>query len=348
MLDGTFGYDRSGTTTLKLFNGKDQFTEAVCQRLAHVTVESEDGKNVIRRYDCPEAFHFVDPPYVGSDCGHYSDTFNEQELGRAAGYSFGGRGQVHADDVPAREDRTPRRPARLDDPSARPHHHRLESLPPPAGGVDYDELLISPYMEPNTIHTCDALTGLRLLPTSRWTASSLRLRTGRCATMASARSYGRTAGRDQLGLEPTREEFIAHLCLVFDECRRVLKPSGTLWVNLGDSYSKPYKYNRRQDPKWSENSKNNDCLLDIKVDTARHRIPSKSLCNIPNKFADEMILRGWVLRNEIIWHKPACMPASVRDRFTVDFEKIFFFTKSAAILFRAAVRAVCRINFRPL
>lgn len=80
MLDGTFGYDRSGTTTLKLFNGKDQFTEAVCQRLAHVTVESEDGKNVIRRYDCPEAFHFVDPPYVGSDCGHYSDTFNEQDL----------------------------------------------------------------------------------------------------------------------------------------------------------------------------------------------------------------------------------------------------------------------------
>lgn len=80
MLDGTFGYDRSGTTTLKLFNGKDQFTEAVCQRLGHVTVESEDGKNVIRRYDCPKAFHFVDPPYVGSDCGHYSDTFNEQDL----------------------------------------------------------------------------------------------------------------------------------------------------------------------------------------------------------------------------------------------------------------------------
>ena len=139
------------------------------------------------------------------------------------------------------------------------------------------------------------------------------------------------AGR--LGLEPTREEFIAHLCMIFDECRRVLKPSGTLWVNLGDSYSKPYKYNRRQDPKWSENSKNSDCLIDIKVDTVRHRIPSKSLCNIPNKFADEMILRGWVLRNEIIWYKPACMPASVRDRFTVDFEKMFFFTKSQRYYF---------------
>src|SRR5699024_10821954 len=100
------------------------------------------------------------------------------------------------------------------------------------------------------------------------------------------------------------------------------------WVNLGDSYSKPYKYNRRQDPKWSENSKNNDCLIDIKVDTKRHRIPSKSLCNIPNKFANDMILRGWVLRNELIWHQAACNPPSIRDRFTVDFEKVFFFTKS--------------------
>ena len=62
-------------------------------------------------------------------------------------------------------------------------------------------------------------------------------------------------------------------------------------------------------------------------------LPLKSLCNIPNKFADEMILLGWVLRNEIIWHKPACMPASVRDRFTVDFEKVFFFTKSQRYYF---------------
>lgn len=46
-----------------------------------------------------------------------------------------------------------------------------------------------------------------------------------------------------------------------------------------------------------------------------------------------MILRGWVLRNEIIWYKPACMPASVRDRFTVDFEKMFFFTKSQRYYF---------------
>lgn len=188
-------------------------------------------------------------------------------------------------------------------------------------------------MQLNKIHNTDAISGLRLLPDESVD----------CIVTSppywQMRDYGigsivwSDGWSGQLGLEPTRDDFIAHLCMIFDECRRVLKSSGTLWVNLGDSYSKPYKYNRRQDLKWSENSKNNDCLIDIKVDTKRHRIPAKSLCNIPNKFADEMILRGWVLRNEIIWYKPACIPSSVRDRFTVDFEKVFFFTKSQRYYF---------------
>ncbi len=80
MLDGTFGYDRSGTTNLKLFNAKDNITEMLCGRLSHVTIESEDGKNVIQRYDCPDAFHFVDPPYVNSDCGHYTGSFSEENF----------------------------------------------------------------------------------------------------------------------------------------------------------------------------------------------------------------------------------------------------------------------------
>ncbi len=130
----------------------------------------------------------------------------------------------------------------------------------------------------------------------------------------------------ELGREPSREMFILHLVMVFDECRRVLKPQGSLWVNLGDSYSKPYKYNRRDLAKWG-GGKNEFCLTDLRVDTSAHRIPSKSLCNIPGCFAEEMILRGWVLRNEIVWHKPSCIPSSAKDRFTVDFEKVFFFTK---------------------
>lgn len=182
-------------------------------------------------------------------------------------------------------------------------------------------------MELNIIYNTDALSGLRMLPDESVD----------CIVTSppywQMRDYGiggiawPDGWRGQLGLEPTRDEFISHLCLIFDECRRVLKRTGTLWVNLGDSYSKPYKYNSPQDPKWTFKSKNKDCLSEMRVDMQKHRIPSKSLCNIPNKFADEMIQRGWVLRNEIIWHKPACMPSSVRDRFTVDFEKIFFFTK---------------------
>jgi site-specific DNA-methyltransferase (adenine-specific) len=54
---------------------------------------------------------------------------------------------------------------------------------------------------------------------------------------------------------------------------------------------------------------------------------------IPSRFAIEMIDRGWILRNEIIWHKPNAMPQSVKDRFSVDFEKLFFFTKSKRYYF---------------
>lgn len=82
MIDGTFGYDRSGMTTQKLRNAKESFTEELCRRLGSVTVECEDGTNLIRRYDCEGAFHFVDPPYVGSDCGHYNGTFDEQDFSR--------------------------------------------------------------------------------------------------------------------------------------------------------------------------------------------------------------------------------------------------------------------------
>ncbi len=80
MLDGTFGYDRTGTTALKIANAKESFTEELCNRLHKVTIENEDGIKLISRYDNEEAFHFVDPPYVGSDCGHYEGTFNEQNF----------------------------------------------------------------------------------------------------------------------------------------------------------------------------------------------------------------------------------------------------------------------------
>lgn len=78
--DGTFGYDRCGTMALKVANARDEFTEQLCRRLDNVTVENDDALRVIERYDCREAFHFVDPPYINSDCGHYEGLFNERNM----------------------------------------------------------------------------------------------------------------------------------------------------------------------------------------------------------------------------------------------------------------------------
>lgn len=77
MLDGSFGYDFSGGMPKKLSNAKDEFTEQLSGRLEHVTIENRDALEVIACYDSPATFHFVDPPYINSDCGHYEGTFNE-------------------------------------------------------------------------------------------------------------------------------------------------------------------------------------------------------------------------------------------------------------------------------
>ena len=78
MMDGSFGYDFSDTMAKKLRNAKDEFTEQLCGRLERVTIENRNALDVIAAYDAPDAFHFVDPPYVNSDCGHYEDVFSEQ------------------------------------------------------------------------------------------------------------------------------------------------------------------------------------------------------------------------------------------------------------------------------
>ena len=70
-----------------------------------------------------------------------------------------------------------------------------------------------------------------------------------------------------------------------------------------------------------------------KLKSKKKNIRRKSKMMIPERFAIAMIERGWILRNEIIWHKPNVVPEAVRDRFTNDFEKIFFFTKNQKYYF---------------
>ncbi|MDR1756105.1 MAG: DNA adenine methylase [Culturomica sp.] len=78
--NGTFGYDRAGKTARMAKNAADAFTEELCTRLRDVTIENDDALKIIARYDCPDAFHFVDPPYINSNCGHYEGMFNEADM----------------------------------------------------------------------------------------------------------------------------------------------------------------------------------------------------------------------------------------------------------------------------
>ena len=130
----------------------------------------------------------------------------------------------------------------------------------------------------------------------------------------------------QLGQEKTFQQYITKLCDIFDEAKRVLKDNGTCWVNIGDTYGGTGDKKDSKDPKYKQ-GRNGQSVAINKSATA------KSLCQIPSRFAIEMTNRGWILRNEIIWHKPNAMPSPVKDRFTVDFEKVFFFTKSKKYFF---------------
>jgi len=140
------------------------------------------------------------------------------------------------------------------------------------------------------------------------------------------------AWKGSLGLEPTFELYIKHLCDIFDEVKRVLRKDGTCWVNIGDSYggsgnaSGHKEYTRNLGYKTLE-------MGATRGNQKTTRQYAKSLLDIPYRFSIEMINRGWIKRNTIIWWKPNCMPASADDRFTVDFEYLFFFVKNNKTLF---------------
>ncbi len=131
----------------------------------------------------------------------------------------------------------------------------------------------------------------------------------------------------QIGLETTPEEYISKLVDVFREVRRVLKNSGTLWLNIGDSYagSGKGKNDIRTDNKGNKGSKVNSSL---QGNFRSAEIKPKDLIGIPWLLAFALRADGWYLRQDIIWHKPNCMPESVRDRCTRSHEYIFLLSKS--------------------
>ena len=116
--------------------------------------------------------------------------------------------------------------------------------------------------------------------------------------------------------------YLSHLMQIMAECKRVLKKTGTMWINLGDSYGgwqgKHHGWNDNKQTCEERNVAQHD-----KSDTV-----AKSLIGIPERFVIRMTDElGLIRRNTIIWYKRNCMPSSAKDRFTVDFEYVYFFTR---------------------
>jgi len=138
------------------------------------------------------------------------------------------------------------------------------------------------------------------------------------------RDYGYS---EQWGLEKTYQEYLDKMVLFMAECKRVIKDSGTMWINLGDSYCN----NSSQAEKGRQGFGKDKIGM---LNKNQNDMPSKSLMLIPHRFAircvDEL---GLILRNDIIWAKPNGMPESVTDRFSKKHEFFFLFVKSQKYYF---------------
>lgn len=137
----------------------------------------------------------------------------------------------------------------------------------------------------------------------------------------------------QWGLEPTFQLYLEHLWSMMDEIYRVLKQQGTVWINLGDTYSTQGGQNRgKAYDGYGYSQINTNVELGTKL-IKPSDLPSKCLLLIPHRFAIGCIDRGWIVRNDIIWAKRNGMPESVTDRFSKKHEYFFFMVKSEKYYF---------------
>jgi len=138
------------------------------------------------------------------------------------------------------------------------------------------------------------------------------------------RDYG---VQGQIGLEATPEAYISRLVAIFREVWRVLKNDGILWINIGDSYAGSGKGGQSEDKRsssWQPVYPNKNATYGLKP---------KDMIGIPWLLALALRADGWYLRQDIIWHKPNCLPESVKDRCTRAHEYIFLLSKSEKYYF---------------
>lgn len=160
------------------------------------------------------------------------------------------------------------------------------------------------------------------------------------------RDYGGVEG--QIGLEPTSAEFIGRLLEVFRAVRRVLRPDGTAWVNLGDTYT-------YASAGWGGGVGENSTINGSAQHASRQAreklknrvigVKAKDKLGIPWRVAFALQDDGWWLRSDIVWHKPNPMPESVRDRPTVAHEFVFLLSKAEQYFYNTpAARERCVVG----
>lgn len=155
--------------------------------------------------------------------------------------------------------------------------------------------------------------------------------------------------KGQIGLESSVDDYVKSLVAVFTEVRRVLSDDGTLWVNIGDSFTSGGRTWRATD------KKNPVRAMKVRPPTPDGLKP-KDLIGVPWRLAFALQQTGWYLRADIVWNKPNCQPESVKDRPTRCHEYVFLFSKSERYRYdhRAVrgpnnrnLRTVWDINTRP-
>jgi DNA modification methylase len=128
----------------------------------------------------------------------------------------------------------------------------------------------------------------------------------------------------QLGREKTPAEYVANLVTIFREVHRVIDATGTLWINLGDSYNNIGKRGGRTSSDKHAKHLHGGRQTGGKIPGLK----PKDMIGIPWMVAFALRADGWYLRSDIVWHKPNVMPESVQDRPTKAHEYVFLLSKS--------------------
>ena len=140
----------------------------------------------------------------------------------------------------------------------------------------------------------------------------------------------------QWGSEETFEEYLDNMMELMREIKRILKPSGSCWINLGDSYST--QSGGMRDLAEGKETQHGSIKYTGKsgaynVKQPKIHLKPKTRVGIPERFMIKCIDDGWLLRNHIPWVKSNAMPTSVKDRFQNKWESIFFFVKQGKYFF---------------